>query len=227
MYGKISRQGDEKMNLEFDIKLQESDLFRFNMYHSYHKVGTWMFTFIGLAILVISFTTMDEITANYTMLYWACGLLLIFYTPVNLKTTAKLRMRQNSSLARTLRYNFSERGICVSYAETEGDRKTNAVAISADDKVMLGKLRDSLEAFPKDIPVVAILIGGRSLDISEYEDMFDGIIMAWLPGTEGAGIADVLFGEYDFTGKLNFTWYEVAGDPTSPVLYEKGYGLTK
>ena len=113
------------------------------------------------------------------------------------------------------------------YAETEGDRKTNAVTISADDKVMLGKLRDSLEAFPKDIPVVAILIGGRSLDISEYEDMFDGIIMAWLPGTEGAGIADVLFGEYDFTGKLNFTWHEVAGDPTSPVLYEKGYGLTK
>ena len=113
------------------------------------------------------------------------------------------------------------------YAETEGDRKTNAVTISVDDKVMLGKLRDSLEAFPKDIPVVAILIGGRSLDISEYEDMFDGIIMAWLPGTEGAGIADVLFGEYDFTGKLNFTWYEVAGDPTSPVLYEKGYGLTK
>ncbi len=109
------------MNLEFDIKLQESDLFRFNMYHSYHKVGTWMFTFIGLVIFVISFTTMDEITANYTMLYRACGLLLIFYTPVNLKTTAKLRMRQNSSLAKTLRYNFSERGICVSYAETEGE----------------------------------------------------------------------------------------------------------
>lgn len=113
------------------------------------------------------------------------------------------------------------------YAETEGDRKANAVTISTDDKVMLGKLRDSLEASPKDIPVVAILIGGRSLDISEYEDMFDGIIMAWLPGTEGAGIADVLFGEYDFTGKLNFTWHEVAGDPTSQVLYEKGYGLTK
>lgn len=77
------------------------------------------------------------------------------------------------------------------------------------------------------MPEKKLSIGGRSLDISEYEDMFDGIIMAWLPGTEGAGIADVLFGEYDFTGKLNFTWHEVAGDPTSQVLYEKGYGLTK
>jgi len=113
------------------------------------------------------------------------------------------------------------------YAETEGDRKANAVTISATDKVMLGELRESLETSGKDIPVVAILIGGRSLDIAEYEDMFDAIIMAWLPGTEGAGIADVLFGEYDFTGKLTFTWHEIAGDPTSPVLYEKGYGLTK
>ena len=57
--------------------------------------------------------------------------------------------------------------------------------------------------------------------------IIDGIVMAWLPGTEGAGIADVLFGEYDFTGKLTYTWSENPGDPTSPVLYEKGYGLTK
>ncbi len=92
---------------------------------------------------------------------------------------------------------------------------------------MLENLRESLADTGKDIPVVAILISGRCLDIAEYEDMFDGIIMAWLPGTEGGGIADVLFGEYDFTGKLTFTWHEVAGDPTSPVLYEKGYGLAK
>lgn len=113
------------------------------------------------------------------------------------------------------------------YAETEGDRKANAVTMSADDKVMLGKLRDSLDGSGRDVPVVAIIVAGRPIDISEYEDMFDGIIMAWLPGTEGGGIADVLFGDCDFSGKLNFTWHEVAGDPTSPVLYEKGYGLTK
>jgi len=113
------------------------------------------------------------------------------------------------------------------YAETDGDRKENTVTISADDKVMLGKLRESLAASEKEIPVVAIIVAGRPLDISEYADMFDGIVMAWLPGTEGAGVADVLFGEYDFTGKLNFTWRENPGDVTSPVLYEKGYGLTK
>ena len=113
------------------------------------------------------------------------------------------------------------------YAEMYGDRSEDGVTISATDKKMLDNLRTSLAESGKDIPVVAILIGGRSLDFAEYEDMFDSIIMAWLPGTEGGGIADVLFGDYDFTGKLTFTWHEVAGDPTSAVLYEKGYGLTK
>lgn len=114
------------------------------------------------------------------------------------------------------------------YAETEGDRGENSVTISATDKTMLENLRQSLaDAGKDDIPVIAVIVAGRPLDITEYMDMFDGIVMAWLPGTEGAGIADVLFGEYDFTGKLNFTWRENPGDPESPVLFEKGYGLAK
>lgn len=114
------------------------------------------------------------------------------------------------------------------YAETEGDRGKNSVTISATDKTMLENLRQSLtDSGKNDIPVIAIIVAGRPLDITEYMDMFDGIVMAWLPGTEGAGIADALFGEYDFTGKLTYTWRENPGDPESPVLFEKGYGLTK
>ena len=114
------------------------------------------------------------------------------------------------------------------YAETDGDRGENEVTISAVDKKMLENLKQSLtDQGKEDIPVVAILIGGRPLDITEYMDLFDGIIMAWLPGTEGEGIADVLFGTYDFTGKLTYTWREHPGDPESPILFEKGFGLTK
>lgn len=114
------------------------------------------------------------------------------------------------------------------YAETDGDRGENGVTISATDKTMLDNLRQSLADYDKeDIPVIAILVSGRPLDITDYMDMFDGIIMAWLPGTEGAGIADVLFGKYDFSGKLTFTWRENPGDPKSAILFEKGYGLTK
>jgi beta-glucosidase len=45
----------------------------------------------------------------------------------------------------------------------------------------------------------------------------DAFIAAWLPGTEGAGITDVLFGDYKPTGKLSFRW---------PSLFAYGFGLS-
>ena len=42
--------------------------------------------------------------------------------------------------------------------------------------------------------------------ITEEVDKWDGFIAAWLPGTEGSGVADVLFGDYKPTGKLSFSW---------------------
>ena len=108
----------------------------------------------------------------------------------------------------------------VPYAETDGDRD-DIVKMAANDVKMLNALKENIAGIDDDVPVIGIIIAGRPIDISDYEDMFDAIIMAWLPGTEGEGIADVLFGDYDFTGKLSFTW-DMGG-----TRYEYGYGLTK
>ncbi len=55
--------------------------------------------------------------------------------------------------------------------------------------------------------VIGILISGRPLVLGDNLDLFDAFVAAWLPGSEGGlGIADVIFGDYDFTGKLSFTW---------------------
>lgn len=122
------------------------------------------------------------------------------------------------------------------YAETDGDRSAGALKISADDAAMLENLKASLEEQGKeDIPVIAILIAGRPLNITEYLDDFDALIMAWLPGTQGEGVADVLFGEYDFTGRLNYTWMKDPADigekfeegNEEKVLFPVGFGLSK
>ncbi|MDO4332026.1 MAG: glycoside hydrolase family 3 protein [Eubacteriales bacterium] len=122
------------------------------------------------------------------------------------------------------------------YAETDGDRTADALKVSADDAVMLENLKASLkEQGKQDIPVIAILIAGRPLNITEYLDDFDALIMAWLPGTEGEGVADVLFGEYDFTGKLQYTWMKDPADiedkfaegNEDKVLFPAGFGLSK
>lgn len=84
--------------------------------------------------------------------------------------------------------------------------------------------------------VVGILISGRPLLLEGYLDYFDSFVAAWLPGSEGGlGISDVIFGDYDFVGKLSYTWpqdfaqigYTSNRDDYDEliVLFPYGYGL--
>ena len=83
------------------------------------------------------------------------------------------------------------------------------------------------------IPVVVVVISGRPLVLGDVLDQADAVVAAWLPGTEGGGVADVLFGDYAPTGKLSFTWPRSNGQAPINVGDEKydpqfpfGYGLT-
>ena len=58
----------------------------------------------------------------------------------------------------------------------------------------------------KGIPVITLLISGRPLVINRELDASSAFVAAWLPGSEGQGVADVLFGDEDFSGKLSFSW---------------------
>jgi beta-glucosidase len=112
-----------------------------------------------------------------------------------------------------------------SYVEGLGDSKD----LSLD--------REDIEAFSNmkkaGITVVAILISGRPMIINDVLDKADAFIAAWLPGTEGQGVADVLFGDYKPTGKLSFTWPRSmeqipinVDDAEYDPLFEYGFGLT-
>ena len=76
------------------------------------------------------------------------------------------------------------------------------------------------------------MITGRPMDISAIADKCDAIVAAWLPGTEGGGIAEVLYGNYEFPGKLSASWPRSTaqepvnvGDATYDPLYPYDYGL--
>ncbi|CAH2056818.1 unnamed protein product [Thlaspi arvense] len=83
------------------------------------------------------------------------------------------------------------------------------------------------------VKCVVILLSGRPLVIEPYLSSIDALVAAWLPGTEGQGVADVLFGDYGFTGKLPRTWFRTVeqlpmnvGDPHYDPLFTFGFGLT-
>jgi beta-glucosidase len=82
------------------------------------------------------------------------------------------------------------------------------------------------------VPVVVVLVSGRPLDIASQVPNWNALLESWLPGTEGNGVADVLFGDYAPTGKLPDTWMQSVnqqpindGDGQTP-LYPFGFGLT-
>ena len=75
--------------------------------------------------------------------------------------------------------------------------------------------------------VVALIIAGRNVFIDKYLDDFDGVVMCYLPGSEGQGIVNVLCGKTDFRGKLPSPWYSSIEDiETNKPWLEMGYGLS-
>ncbi len=111
------------------------------------------------------------------------------------------------------------------YAEGYGDRSD--LTLSQHDRQLVATMKEA------KIPLVVILFSGRPVILNEVLDQADAILAAWLPGTEGQGIADVLFGDYKPTGKLSFTWPKSMeqipiniGDQPYEPLFEYGYGLS-
>ncbi|KAG2674195.1 hypothetical protein I3760_13G123800 [Carya illinoinensis] len=83
------------------------------------------------------------------------------------------------------------------------------------------------------VKCVVVVISGRPVVIQPYLEKIDALVAAWLPGTEGQGVADLLFGDYGFTGKLARTWFKTVdqlpmnvGDSHYDPLFPFGFGLT-
>ncbi len=111
------------------------------------------------------------------------------------------------------------------YAEWEGD--TTNLILDENDLAAINRINQA------GIPVVVIIVSGRPLIIEKELDKWNGLIAAWLPGTEGEGVADVLFGDYNPTGRLSVTWPRSMsqipinfGDENYDPLFEYGFGLS-
>ncbi|WP_298469396.1 glycoside hydrolase family 3 protein [uncultured Erythrobacter sp.] len=107
------------------------------------------------------------------------------------------------------------------YAEFAGDRKN----LAFKDEEGLELLRNFDAA---GIPAVAVFLSGRPMWVNRELNAADAFVASWLPGSEGAGVADVLFGESEATGKLTFSWpARCEGEPLNGpdgALFPLGFG---
>ncbi len=142
-------------------------------------------------------------------------------------STSEIIFTDSGDLAADLK---AEVGIVVigeyPYAEGFGDRPD--LSLTPEQIALIEKVR------PRCQKLVLILLSGRPLIITPQLPLADAVVAAWLPGTEGAGITDVIFGDYPFTGKLAYTWprtmaqldQKSAGQPITDPLFPFGFGLT-
>ncbi|KAL2906520.1 Beta-glucosidase BoGH3B [Bienertia sinuspersici] len=123
--------------------------------------------------------------------------------------------------------NFSHAIIVVGelpYAEIEGDSQT--LTMIEPGPTVISNVCGAVKC-------VVVVISGRPIVIEPYVASIDALVAAWLLGTEGQGVSDMLFGDYEFTGKLPRTWFRNVhqlpmnvGDSYYDPLYPFGFGLT-
>ncbi|XBI58915.1 uncharacterized protein [Aegilops tauschii subsp. strangulata] len=112
----------------------------------------------------------------------------------------------------------------VPYAESLGDRTDLSIPFNGSDLIT---------RVASKVPTLVIVISGRPLVIEpQVLEKVDALVAAWLPGSEGMGVADCLFGDHDFVGTLPVTWFR--SDDQLPIntgganygpLFPSGYGL--
>jgi beta-glucosidase len=111
------------------------------------------------------------------------------------------------------------------YAESYGDR--TKLVVSKEDVQTVKRMRKA------GMPVAVILVSGRPLVVNKIMERCDALVAVWLPGSEGDGVADVLFGDVAPTGKLSCSWPRSmaqipinVGDADYDPLFPYGFGLT-
>lgn len=111
------------------------------------------------------------------------------------------------------------------YVETGGDNLELKIPFDGAELVSLVADR---------VPTLMILVTGRPLVLEpQLLEKIDGLVVAWLPGSEGRGITDVIFGDHAFEGRLPMTWFRSvdqlpmhAPENSSDPLFPFGFGLT-
>ncbi|KDP42940.1 hypothetical protein JCGZ_23882 [Jatropha curcas] len=154
-------------------------------------------------------------------------ILRVKFTLAAVDPSTEITYSENPEAAFVKANNFSYAIVVIGelpYAETNGDNLN--LTITESGPSVINNVCGTTKC-------VVVVISSLPLVIEPYMAQRDALVAAWLPGTEGHGVADVLFGDYGFSGKLSRTWFKSvdqlpmnSGDAHYDPLFPYGFGLT-
>ena len=140
------------MTLEFDIKISDKDMYRFNMHHAYTGFQGIFATVIGLAVLTVAALTRGKVDTVYTLLYLLFGIRFLIYMPVSLWMRSKRQILSSPVLQETLRYVLDEQGIHVTVGEQTADLEWGMIykMISTKSNLLIYSSRVNAYVIPRN-----------------------------------------------------------------------------
>lgn len=109
------------MSIEFDVKLEVKDMYRFSMYHTYTGFQGIFSIVIAIVAFAFAVLTYGQVTATYTFIYAMFGVVFLLYMPCTIYTNAKRQFLMSDVLKQSLHYNMNEKGIISSQGEEKAE----------------------------------------------------------------------------------------------------------
>ncbi|MCR4675426.1 MAG: YcxB family protein [Lachnospiraceae bacterium] len=99
--------------MKFDIKITDKDMYRFNLYHTYHTFNGIISVVVGIFVFVVCYLVRDKLAPTDVIMYILLGLALLLYSPITLFIRSKAQIASSAVLQNSLGYEFNDEGILV------------------------------------------------------------------------------------------------------------------
>ena len=157
--------------MNFDIKITDKDMYRFNLYHTYHTFNGIISVVAGVFVFVVLYLVRDRLTPSDVVLYIVLGVALLLYSPVTLFMRSKAQVASSVVLQNVLNYDFNDEGILVSTkAESLQDSEKSAL-LSWNNIYKITETKSQLLIYSSRVNAYVIPIeqlGTKKEDLKSY-----------------------------------------------------------
>lgn len=157
--------------MKFDIKITDKDMYRFNLYHTYHTFNGIISVVVGIFVFVVLFFVRERLTPTDVLLYIVLGVALLLYSPITLLMRSKAQVAASEVLQNTLSYEFNDDGVLVSTSVVLEEGAENSALLSWKDIYKIVETKGQLLIYSSRVNAYVIpkeQLGDALADLKDY-----------------------------------------------------------